>query len=95
MNPRDKIYYTRLVLSIIGGLASGLFKFALENAGEAVMIIVLLYIFSLYIIIYFFKITPEKNPEVSLRNIFLDGVGTFIVSWLAIWIILYNLLLIT
>jgi len=43
MNPKDKIYLIRLVLAIIGGLISGLFKFALESAGESIMTIVLLY----------------------------------------------------
>ena len=94
MNPKDKIYFTRLILSIIGGLISGLFKFTLETAGESIMIIILLYIFSLYIIVYLFKITPDNFPDISLKNIFLDGVGTFIITWLALWIIFYNLLLV-
>ena len=94
MNPKDKIYYARLTLAIIGGLISGLFKFTLETAGEGIMVIVLLYIFSLYIVIYFFKITPDNFPDISLKNIFIDGVGTFIITWLTLWIIFYNLLLV-
>ena len=95
MNPKDKIYLVRLVLAVIGGLISGLFKFALETAGESIMTIILLYILSLYIIVYLFKITPDNFPEISVKNIFLDGTGTFIITWLTLWIILYNLLLIT
>jgi|GEM_PF-1303691 hypothetical protein len=94
MNPKDKIHYTRLLLSIIGGLISGIFKFALETAGEAIMLMVLFYIFSLYIIVYLYKIRPNVVPEVSLKNIFIDGVGTFVITWLFLWVLIYNILLI-
>jgi hypothetical protein len=95
MKDKDKIYYTRLFLSVVGGIISGLFKLALESAGEGILLFVLFYIISLYIIVYIYKIRPDTSPNITLRNIFIDGVGTYIVTWLFLWVFLYNLLIIT
>jgi len=90
---RNKIYVMRLILAIIGGVISGLLKLGLESVGESIMMIVFFYIISVYISLYVIKARPGVN-DISLKNIFLEGAGAFVMTWLFIWIFLYNLLLI-
>lgn len=93
MKIRNKIYVMRLILAIIGGVISGLLKLGLESVGESIMMIVFFYIISVYISLYVIKARPGVN-DISLKNIFLEGAGAFVMTWLFIWIFLYNLLLI-
>lgn len=90
---RSKIYILRVVLAAIGGIISGIFKLGLEAIGESIMMIVFFYILSIYITIYVIKARPGVN-EISLKNVFLEGAGAFVMTWLFIWILLYNILLI-
>ncbi len=93
MKIRSKIYLLRVLLAVIGGVFSGLFKLGLESVGESIMMIVFFYILSIYIILYGLKARPGKE-DITLRNIFIEGIGAFITTWLFIWIFLYNLLLV-
>lgn len=83
----------RIILAVIGGVLSGLFKLGLESIGESIMMIVFFYIVSVYATLYILKARPGVE-DISLKNIFLEGAGAFLMTWLFIWIFLYNLLLI-
>jgi len=93
MDAKDKIYYLRLGLGVFGGALSGIAKFMLDTAGDAIFLIVILYIISIYVIIYLFKIKPTENGEITMKDIVLNGLGTYIMTWFIIWIIILNLLL--
>lgn len=80
-----------MVLGIITGVICGLFKYQLESAGKGLLLGSIIYIISLYIIIYIFRIKPD-NVEIKLKNIFADGAGSFIALWLYLWILVLNLL---
>lgn len=92
MVPKDKIHWLRFILSSLGGITSGLLNLSGESAGEVIMMMVFLYILSIYIIIYILKITPLAS-NISLKELFISGTGTFIINWLFLWILVYNILI--
>lgn len=94
MKYKDKVYYSRLVTSIIGGVMCGMFKWNIENIGPPITLITLIYLLSVAFSVYLLKGGKvEKAVENPLKIVFLEGVGTFVINWLMIWIIVYNLLI--
>lgn len=80
-----------MILGALTGIICGFLKFQLESAGKGILIGSITYIISLYIIIYIYKIRPD-NLEIKMKNIFVDGAGSFIALWLYFWILILNLL---
>ncbi|MEM0057056.1 MAG: hypothetical protein QXH96_01080 [Candidatus Geothermarchaeota archaeon] len=93
MRYKDKVYYSRLVVSTIGGMICGVLGWNVENVGLPIMLMTLTYLMSTIFSVRLLKSSKiggvVENP---LKIAFLEGIGTFIVSWLMMWIIVYNLL---
>jgi len=92
MDKKAIIHWTRVLLGLITGLICGFFKFQLESAGKGILLGSMTYVISYYLIVYVFKIKPGQ-PNVTMRNIFIDGAGSFVAVWLYVWIFILNILL--
>ena len=92
MDKKSLIHWTRVVLGVATGIICGIFKFQLESAGRGILLGSMAYVISYYIIVYVFKIKPD-GTNITMRNIFIDGAGSFIATWLYLWILVLNILL--
>ena len=74
----------RFGLSIFSAIACILLQFSVEGIGVGIAIYLISYLLAKYVI----------KPDVSLgkNEIYLLGLGTYIFTWLALWILLYTLL---
>jgi len=85
------IYLLRFILAIAGGFISGLMKYGLEESGQVIIMASIIYLITVYISYILYK---KRGLKPELKGIFLEGIGTFIIFWILIWTILYNILVI-
>ena len=80
----SRIYWMRFGLSIFSAVICVLLRFGIEGMGVGTAIYLLSYIIVRY----------EIKPEVSLgkNQTYFLGLGTYIFTWLALWILFYTLL---
>jgi len=90
MDAELKIYLLRASLAVLGGLISGLMKWSLPTLGLAIIVMGMTYLFTI-IIVYRYLVSKEIP---SLKVIFLEGIGSFVLLWLFVWAIVYNVLVI-
>ena len=90
MKQQDEIYWIRVVLGVMSGLLTGLLGFDSNNpaAAQGIVIPIVVYIFTFYVLRLKFK-----DSAMSLRQILIKGIGSFIMLFLFSWI-LYNSLII-
>ena len=90
MEFRDTMYIIRLLLALLGGTLSGLLNFGLEEAGFVILTAAIIYLATIYYA--YFKFRREgKRPD--LKILFIEGIGTYIIFWLFMWTIVYNILI--
>jgi len=90
MEIRDSLYTMRFVFSIIGGTIAGFLKYGLEQAGFVIFIATLIYLVTVYYAYFKYR---KQNLKPDLKVIFLEGLGSYIIFWLLVWIIIYNVLI--
>ena len=92
MKPEDKVYWAKFFISVLIGLISAEVSASLEAAGVVFLIIFLatvVYIVSSRVLARLFL--PEDSR--TSRRIYLNGLGTYIGTFLVSWILAYNILL--
>ncbi len=90
MDAQLKIYLLRALLAVLGGLVSGLMKWSLPTLGLAIIVMGMVYLFTIMVV---YRYTVSRGI-LSLKTIFLEGIGTFILLWLFVWAVVYNILVI-
>ncbi len=90
MDAQLKIYLLRALLAVLGGLISGLMKWSLPTLGLAIIVMGMVYLFTI-MVVYRYAVS---RGILSLKTIFLEGIGTFILLWLFVWAVVYNILVI-
>ena len=90
MKQQDEIYWIRVALGIISGLIAGFIGFDSNNssAAQGILIPIVVYIFTFYVLRLKFK-----DSVMSPKQIFIKGIGSFIMLFLFSWI-LYNSLIV-
>jgi hypothetical protein len=91
MEDQDKIYWIRVSAAIVAGfLSAAAYIFnLLEDRGF--LIGILFYLISYYVSRYFLGIKVDKEKNITPRTLFFNGIGTYIILWLFLWILLINL----
>ena len=90
MEIRDSLYIMRLIFSIAGGMIAGFLKYGLEQAGFVIFIATLIYLITIYYAYFKYR---KQGLKPDLKVIFLEGLGSYIIFWLLIWTIIYNILI--
>jgi hypothetical protein len=85
------IYLLRLIAAIIGGTLSGIFKYGLEESGFVMLFAAIVYLVTIYIAYFLCR---KDVSQLELKTIFLEGGGSYIIFWLMLWILFYNLLVV-
>ena len=91
MKQQDEVYWIRVALGIISGLLAGFLGFDSDNsaaAAQGILIPIVVYLFTFYVLRLKFK-----DSAMSPRQIFIKGIGSFIMLFLFSWI-LYNSLIV-
>ena len=90
MDLDKKLYTTRTIIGFLGGIISGLLKWGLPQIGFSIIVMGSVYILTILVA---YRIYAKKGIY-KLRPVFLEGIGGFIFTWLLIWAVLYNFLVI-
>ena len=91
MDDKDKIYWTRALMGLVAGVLSAVTYILSPGDMRGITIGILFYLVSYYIVKYFLRIKVDEEKKITPRTIFLNGVGTYIIVWLLIWILMINL----
>ncbi len=65
-------------------------KWSLPTLGLAIIVMGMVYLFTIMVV---YRYTVSRGI-LSLKTIFLEGIGTFILLWLFVWAVVYNILVI-
>ena len=93
MKPEDKIYWLKFLISIVIGLLSAEISASIEAQGVVFLIIFLaaiVYIIASQVLAKIFL--PEEMLQ-RKRQVYLNGLGTYIGTFLVSWILVYNILI--
>ena len=90
MKQQDEVYWIRVALGIISGVVTGFLGFNSNNsaAAQGILIPIVVYIFTFYVLRL-----RLKDSVMSPRQIFIKGLGSFIMLFLFSWV-LYNSLIV-
>ncbi len=93
MKPEDKIYWLKFLISIVIGLLSAEISASIEAQGVVFLIIFLaaiVYIIASQVLAKIFL--PEEMLQ-RKRQVYLNGLGMYIGTFLVSWILVYNILI--
>lgn len=83
----NKLFWTRVFFALFSGAVSGIMNFGNDTAFIGVAIIM-----SFYIVSYFIgEAYIFKGKTVSRNTLLFNGIGTYIMLSLFVWIFLYTL----
>ena len=93
MRPLALIYWTRLVLAVVGGAISTAVALALGERGlstfvNGLTIALLVYLVTFYIFKAQFKGKVEKQSKIMTQ-----GIGVYFFAWLVSWVLIYTIVL--
>ena len=90
MKQQDEVYWIRVALGIISGVLAGFLGFDSDNsaAAQGILIPIVVYLFTFYVLRLKFK-----DSAMSPKQIFIKGIGSFIMLFLFSWV-LYNSLIV-
>ena len=91
MEDIDKIYWIRAAMALVAGFLSA-FAYIFYSPSEGISIGILFYLVSYYLV-RFLGIREDAEKKITMKTIFINGLGTYIILWLFTWILLINLLL--
>jgi len=83
----NKLFWTRVIFALLSGAVSGIMNFSNDTAVIGVAIIISFYIGSYFVgEAYIFK-----GKTVSRNTLLFNGIGTYIMLSLFVWILFYTL----
>jgi len=92
LKPEDKVYWLKFVTAIVIGYLSAYLSTSIEMASITA---VLIFLAALAYVVVSNVLARAfiQHENLTKRNIYLNGLGTYIGTFLVSWIIFYNMLL--
>jgi len=85
--PLELIYWAKFILAIAAAVVCGLLNLR-DLSGIATGLI--FYLASCFLFQYLF--TVRSHAVKSMRKIYTTGVGTYFLTWIVVWLMLYTFL---
>ncbi|MCF2135700.1 MAG: hypothetical protein K9W43_00500 [Candidatus Thorarchaeota archaeon] len=85
--PKDQSFYVKMFFALISSIVCGLYGTAFAGI-RGVMFGFLVYVLSLYVIVYLLEIDPADLG--GRTNLIKDGIFSYLLLWLLLWTLIYG-----
>jgi len=93
VKPEDRVYWSKFLISIVIGLLSAEISASIEMRGVALLIIFLAAVVYVAVSKGLARVFLSEEARRMRRQVYLNGLGTYIGMFLVSWILTYNVLI--